>query len=445
MKRAAVVGGGLAGCAAAVRLAKRGWAVTLLERHPRLGGKVSSFRHRGHWVDNGQHVATKACTAFRGFLAEIGAADRMRWQERLRIPFVSRGGHLTVLERRNLPSPFHLLHALFSFNLLDWPARLGLRRVLEAAPAAASGIDGNTFRMLLEGLGQGEAAVRRFWDPLAYAVCNASSAEIGARTGAWVVREGLCGRSDALDLGIATVPQAELVAPGVTRYLAGRSGTVRTGTLAEGIVEQDGRVVGVRLRGGELLEADAVVVAVPWDAVAGILPERLRAVPAVTGLSRFRPGAILSVTLRLDRPVLPEGEEFVALVETPVQWAFSRTRLRGLDPKGGEILNLVVSGANALMGSSLEGLVAMARTSLETCLPRMAGARILDAVVMKEKRATWLPVPGSALLQPTPAFPLGSRQILLAGVYTATGWPATMEGAVRSGNLAAEVLLTGDV
>jgi squalene-associated FAD-dependent desaturase len=444
MKRAVVVGGGLAGCAAAVRLAERGWSVTLLERHPRLGGKLASFRHRGRWVDNGTHVATKACTAFRGFLETLGVAGALRWQERLRIPFLAPGGKRHLLTRWDLPAPLHLLPGLIAFDLIPAGERLGLKRVLDAAKAKQQeGESALTFLAWLLELGQGERAIRRFWDPLVYAICNAGSGEIGADAGAWVVREALCTRPDALDLGLFTVPQAGLLEPAVLHYLeprSGRGGGVRTGAEVAALTGTGSRISGVRLRTGEEIPAEVVVLAAPWEAAHALLPERFQTGAAWKALA---PGAILSVTLVLDRPVLPEGEDFVALVDTPVQWAFSKTRLWGLDPKE-EVLSLVVSGAHVLVDRDREDLVALAKQSLETCLPGMASARILDAVVMKEKRATFLPAPGSDRLRPGPTFP-GLEGLALAGAWTATGWPATLEGAVRSGQAAAEALLTGGV
>ena len=355
-----VVGGGLSGSAAAVRLAREGWKVTLLERGPRLGGKVSSFRRGGRLLDNGQHVATRACTAFRTFLEEVGAADRMRWQPRMRIPFASPGGRITVLERG--------IAGLMGFDLLSWGERLGLGRVLSAAAGPAEG----TFADWLSAHGQGAAAVSRFWDPLAYAVCNASCAEIGADAGLWTVREGLRGAPDALDLGIPAVPQAELFAPGVEAFLGGRGGRVRACAVVEGVREGE-----VRLRGGEVLNPDGIVVAVPWEEA-----EALLGLPP----SGLRPGGILSVSVLLDRPVLPEGEEFVALVDCAAQWAFAK-------PPDGRLLSVVVSGANRHMDRPGGDLVAMVLASLRACLPRMEGARVLDAIVMKEKRATFLPAP----------------------------------------------------
>lgn len=435
MPRAMVAGGGLAGCAAAVRLAGAGWRVTLLERHPRLGGKLSSFPWRGRLIDNGQHVAAKTFTALRAFLETIGAGGGIRWQERLRVPFASPGGRITTLSRWNLPAPLHLLPGLLAFDLLPFWDRLGFRRVLNACKREIP--DATDFRAWLEAQGQGEPAVRRFWDPLIYAVCNAGCAEVGAAAGAWVVREALLGSPDALDLGIPTVHQGDLIAPGVSAFLSARGGEIRTEAAVESVVMENGRAAGLALRDGETLKADAVVLAVPWEAVGMLLPETLR--PKTEAFGCLRPGAVLSVTLALDRPVLPEGEEFVGLVDQPVQWAFSKRAL-GLNPGEGELLSLVVSGANALADRSQKKLVAMAVQSLEACLPRMAGARILDAVAMKEKRATFLPAPGSAALRPGPDA-LGVPGLALAGAWTATGWPATLEGAVRSGNAAVEALL----
>lgn len=428
---AAIAGGGLAGCAAAVRLAERGWRVVLLERHPRLGGKVGGFRlPGGAAADNGQHVLTKACTALRSFLDRIGAAGNVRWQERLRLPFAMPGGRVEVLARGSLPAPWHLAPALLSFGAIPMSDRLAARHVLSAAQGGRGAPDGGTFRDWLRALGQSETAVRRLWEPLVLAVCNASVAEVSAAAGAWVVREGLAARSDALDLGIPAVPQPELFAPAVEAFLKARGGEVRTGASVEGVLDDGRRSRGVRLRGGEAMEADAVVLAVPWDAVRTLLPERLRGRSPILALAGLSAGAILSVALRLDRDVLPEGEGFVGLVDQPAQWAFA---------KEGHALGVVVSGANALAGRPGAEVVSLALRSLEACLPGMRGAKVLDAAVMKEKRATFLPSPGSEALRPGPDA-AGLERLALAGAWTATGWPATMEGAVRSGERAAELL-----
>ncbi len=433
MPAALVVGGGLAGCAAAVRLAARGWRVTLLERHPRLGGKVSSFPWPAGgvaWADNGQHAATKACTALRAFLDEIGAAGKIRWQERLRVPFAAPGGRVSVLARWDLPPPLHLIPGLMVFDLLPLADRMAAKRVLDAC--REPGPEGLTFQAWLERLGQGPAAVRGFWDPMVYAVCNAPSSEISAAAGAWVVREGLLTRADALDLGFATAPQAGLVEPGVRAFLSARGGEVRPGGGVEALRREGARCVGVRLKGGEGLSADAVVLAVPWEEAARLL-ERPSA--------RLAPGAILSVTLRLDRPVLPEEarEGFAALVEGPVQWVFSKTRLWGLDPAEGELLSLVLCGTGGLADLPGDALVRRALEALSACLPRMREASVKAAVVMKERRATFLPAPGAEAERPGTAVP-GVPGLALAGAWTATGWPATMEGAVRSGIAAADHL-----
>lgn len=432
-RRAVVVGGGLAGCAAAVRLAGKGWAVTLLERHPRLGGKVSSFRHAGAWVDNGPHVATKACTAFAAFLRTIGADGKVSWQDRLDILFAASGGAQHRLRRWPLPAPLHLLPGLFGFDLLPWGARWGLGRVLAAARETPPGEA--TFLAWLRGLGQSEAAIGGFWEPLSHAVLNAGPGEADAAMGAWMVREAFCRSASAMDLGLFTVPQAELFQAETAAYLAARGGSVMTGCAAAGIAISERRAAGVTLAGGGILPAEGVVLAVPWDAAAGLLGSFAG---SLRESARLRPGAIVSVTLRLDRPVLPAGVSLAALSGVPFHWAFSRTRLWALDPAEGEVMALLVSGAGGLADRPADEIEALAAASLSACFPA-AGARVLETLVMREKRATFLPGPGHARLRPAPgAGPLPG--LALAGAWTSTGWPATMEGAVRSGEAAAEAL-----
>ncbi len=410
-----VAGGGLAGCAAAVRLADAGHRVVLVERHPLLGGKAGTFLWNGVRFDTGQHVATKACTALRGFLEKISAADAIRWQSRLRIPFAAPGGKRAVLTRWPLPAPFHLLPALMGFDLLTPEERRKLKRVLDAAKAGAP--ETLTFREWLRAQNQGEAAVRRLWEPLVLAVCNAGAGEISARAGAWVIRTGMLESASALDLGIPSRTLNAMTDLPVRAFLAAHGGEVRTGEGVEALLLKDGRAAGVRMRSGEEVAADGVVLALDWAAVDALLPGRLPA-------ARLKPGAILSAVLRLDREILPEGETFVGLVDQPAQWAFA---------KGHGFLSLVFSGANTLASRPTPEILGLAESSLRACLPRMAGARILDAVVLREKRATFLASPGAEALRPS-AGALGVEGLALAGAWTATGWPATMEGAVRSGN-----------
>jgi hydroxysqualene dehydroxylase len=430
--RVVVVGGGLAGISAALSLADAGAGVTLLERRQRLGGLTWSFQRNGLSFDNGQHVFLRCCTAYRGFLDRIGASDAVHLQDRMDIPVLSPDGTRASITRGSLRAPLHLAPALARYRHLAmgdrlrllWPA-LALNRLNPGDPS----LDTMTFGDWLSRHGQRDVAIERLWNLIALPTLNVSASEASLALAVKVFRTGLLDTADAGDVGWSIVPLTEL------------HGERSQRALSEAGVETvlGGRVHAVSAQGDAGLQvtaddrthvADAVVLATPPEVTQRLVPEGLH--PSGEGLGQ---SPIVNIHLVLDRPVtdLP----LAAVVDSPIQFIFDRTGSSGL--RTGQCLSISLSAADEYIAESSAQLVRTFFAALQALLPIARTARLLDGVVTRERTATFRGVPGTAALRP------GSRTavrgLFLAGAWCATGWPATMEGAVLSGRSAAAALL----
>jgi squalene-associated FAD-dependent desaturase len=444
-RTAVVVGGGLAGITAALVLAERGWGVTLAEARPRLGGRATSYRRGELTVDNGQHVFLRCCTAYRGLLERLGAGPQSgltHLQDRLDIPLKSAADASTArLRRTRAPAPLHLALALGGYGLLPLRdrARLGgpalaLRRTDPADPA----VDEQGFGQFLRGHGQSQAAIDRLWSVISTATLNIAPDDASLALAAKVFRTGLLEHADGADLGYAAVPLGRIHDELAREALDAAGVSVLDSTKAEPL-SSDGPAPGnpaVSLtdRSGQSTELspDAVVLAVPHDAAAALLPQRHHP----TGFARLGHSPILNIHLRYDRPVL-DGP-FLAAVDSPAQWIFDRTAASGLDGPAGRYLAITVSAADALAGTPAKELAALFEAEVARLLPAARGARLEEVFVTREQHATFRQERGSAALRPGPG--TGMPGVYLAGAWTDTGWPDTMESAVRSGIDAARLV-----
>jgi len=435
-----VVGGGLAGLSSAVTAADAGWAVTLLESRPRLGGATHSFTRAFDGgeivVDNGQHVYLRCCTAYREFIRRLGVEEQTFLQPRLDVPVVDpTTGKVARLRRdRRLPAPLHLSRALLTYRLLSpWQrirailAMLALDRVDRDAPSS----DAQTFGSWLAAHGQSADVIERLIDVFTVATLNAPSAQVSLTLGAMVFQDGLLRKADACDIGIAHVPLGQLHGDAAAAVLATHDADIRLRTRVRAITALDGDRWRVDTDNTSI-EADAVVLAVPHDVAAHLLPSGSIADPAaVRGLDV---SPILNVHVIFDRVVLTEP--FVGAVGSPVQFVFDRTKASGL--RSGQYVAVSVSAADAWIDQPVAQLRELFLPELERVLPAASGAVVRDFFVTREREATFRPVPGSAARRlPTKTTAPG---LVVAGAWTATGWPATMESAVRSGVAAAHAL-----
>jgi squalene-associated FAD-dependent desaturase len=410
-----VVGGGLAGLAAALELQEAGHEVTVLEARPTLGGAVQTLPERegdpDPPPDNGQHVALGCCTEYLAFLARIGQADAVR-REPLSLPVIAEDGSVARIAPGAL--------ALLRYRHVSWGDRLAIARIARRlGRLVPQEYDGETFAALLRRLGQSQRAIDRFWDVFLRPALNLRSEEVSAAPALFTVQTALLGERSASDLLLPVAPLGAMHGEAAGRALEAGGGTVRTGARVAAL---DGQTA--VLADGERVDADAVVVALPPAESAALLGEPA---PALAD------SPIVSVHLLLDRVVL--RFELAALLGSPAHWVFDRGRLTGRSPARGQYLTVVSSGVPELLEVRGRGLVDLVAGEVTR---RLGRAELRWSRVSREPAATFAARPGT--LAARAGVETGRPGVVRAGAWTDTGWPATMEGAVRSGRAAARRL-----
>jgi len=415
---AVVVGGGLAGITAALDLAAAGRQVTLLESRPRLGGATFSVERDGFWVDNGQHVFLRCCTAYRGLLERLGATVHTELQERLAIPVLRPGGRVSWLRRTGLPAPLHLGVSIARFGPLPprdrvrlLPAILALQQLSLDDPS----LDEQTFGEWLERHKQRRSSFEALWDLIALPTLNLDSERASLALAAMVFKVGLLEENDASDVGYATVPLQQLHGDHAERALAAAGVRVEVKAKVQSLDE---------------LDAPVKVLAVPHDEAAELLPDG--ALPEGMDPRALGASPIVNLHVLYDRPVTTHP--FAAAVDSPVQWVFDRTDSSGV--ADGQYLAISLSGADGYDEQTVDDLRETFLPALEDLHPAARDAEVVSFFVTREPRATFRGVPGTHRHRPGPVTNVPG--LFLAGAWTDTGWPATMEGAVRSGHAAAQ-------
>jgi uncharacterized protein with NAD-binding domain and iron-sulfur cluster len=477
----AVVGGGLAGIAAALDCAEAGARVTLVEVRPRLGGAVYSFEREDLRIDNGQHVFLRCCTSYRALLQRLQSERGVFLQPRLEIPVVSRGGEVDVLRRSALPAPLHLAGALLRYRHLSVRERIGAARAalaLGRLDPDARELDERTLGEWLAAHGQGPRAVAALWDMVALPTLNLPAAEASLALGAFVFQRGLLERADAGDIGFHRRPLSEIVGDPAQRALHEAGVKLRMGWRAQrlhatdtgfevhrsGAPEPRGGVrpqaddrqataedaqawgldnegVGVRDAGdaaAEGLSAEAVIVALPHARTAALIErsELGRRAPEAARGGALRDSPIVNLHVVYDRRVCEL--QFAAGVHSPVQYVFDRSEAGGVGA-GCQYLAVSLSGAEQEMGMSVDALRARYLPALAELFPRARAARVERFLVTREHAATFRAQPGVGSVRSGPRTSVAG--LVLAGAWTDTGWPATLEGAVLSGHAAAQCAL----
>ncbi|MCC7241596.1 MAG: FAD-dependent oxidoreductase [Acidobacteria bacterium] len=487
---AIVIGGGFAGLSSAVALVEQGARVLVLEARPALGGRASAVRDpaTGEKLDNGQHVLMGCYDATLSFLRRIGAADRVRWQAGLSLTMVGRDGHGSVLQLPPLAAPLHLMAGVLAWDALSWSEKASVLRVgaalrtgrdagtevpalhggtertgterrdfspgvedfspgvaapvrsagtsVPASPTSvpASPTSGRTVRQWLEQQGQAPRLIELFWEPLALAALNQPIDEAAVDTFLEVLSRMLGPEADRAALVVPAVPLDELYAEPARAWLEARGSEVRTRSAAT-IVVEDQRVRGVTVR-GERIDAPIVVAGVPWFALPSLFNPPPAALAGLLGRARGTAGSpIVTVNLWYDRSVL--DDMLIGLPGRVFQWAFDKARIFG---RARSHLSMVSSGAAGVVLKARDELVAIARRELEEAVPRAAGATMVGATAVRERLATFSLAPGQPARPGTRTAVVG---LLLAGDWVDTGLPATIEGAVVSGQWAAEAARTG--
>jgi len=437
--RVAVVGGGLAGLAAGSALAENGFHVTLFERRPYLGGRASSYQHpgTGEVVDNCQHVLLGCCTNLIEFYRRIGVENKIRWFDQL--TFLEPGGRASVIRSSWLPAPFHTAPAFLRATCLNLADKLAVAAAMAALAPLTPSDNGETFLTWLRRRGQTEIAINRFWKTVLVSALNEELENVSVRSAAQVIRESFLKSATAGRMGIPTVPLSDLYSA-AGDYICARGGAVEFRCNVESFRAEPAQVK--LLVSGQEQIFDFVILAVPFDVLCRLLPRTSAAEPLQQSLAHFETSPITGIHLWFDRQITEL--EHAVLLDRTIQWMFHKSKLFAAGRHGfsdaaasnGSYVELVVSSSKSLVEKSRAEIIDMALKELCEFFPAARDANLIKSTVIKEIHATYSPRPGIDAYRPgsQTAWP----RVFLAGDWTATGWPATMEGAVRSGYVAAQ-------
>ncbi len=437
-----VIGAGLAGLAASVALSRAGASVFQLERKPYIGGRAYSYAHPALQEEiDSQHVLLGCCTNLIDLCRQAGADRYIRWYDD--ITFLEpatpdRPARRSVLGSDGLPSPGHSTLSFLRAPMLGLRDKLciarGLLQFLRGYPAS----DAEPFSAWLQRTGQTEKAIRHFWEPVIVGTLNDSFERCSTRYAGQVFHEAFLASAEGGRLGIPTQPLSVFYA--ALARLAEQQGTqIYLRASAEALERSAEGLWRITLADGTVLESPKVVLAGPFEQTARLLEPVPGTEALKQALTHFVHAPITTVHLWFDREVA--DLDHAALLDTRIQWMFNKTRIRHRGPQPestGQYLELTISGSFAELKRSREAILADALRELNLFFPETRGAKILKSGVLKEARATFSVIPGLDPFRPT-ADALGNG-LYLAGDWTRTGWPSTMEGAVRSGRLAADAI-----
>jgi len=469
----AIAGGGLAGLAAACALSDAGFHVALFEKRPFLGGRASSYEHpgTGEVVDNCQHVLFRVCTNLVKFYERIGVADQIRWFDQMN--FIEPGGRVSVMKSSPLPAPLHTAPSFLHFPFLNAADKLAITRALVPLTLTIQRDRGKSFQQWLDEHGQTRNAVARFWHPILISALSEELDRLSVSAAAQVVRESMK-TPIARHMGVPTLPLTDLY-NAAGDYIRSHGGELHFRCPIDGFTVDPTQVrVGTKGSSQGIASQrvfDYLLIALPFDALNSILPNDDLSNPLREQITHFENSPITGIHLWFDRQI--SDLDHAVLLDRTIQWMFHKSRLQpmrtqskqdregrdlnraaadengvpqvsphlqdlGSATAGGSYIELVVSSSKALINKSRAEIVELALSEVREFFPAAREANLLKSTVIKEINATYSPRPGIDAHRPT-AVTRWAR-VFLAGDWTATGWPATMEGAVRSGYLAAEAL-----
>ena len=441
-KKVAVLGGGLAGLSAARRLLALGHDVTLVEKRPFLGGRAFSFRDSEEDVDvdNGQHVFMGCCSYYIDYLSEIGALQNTYQQDGLRTEVYLNGTRGTLYSTRFL-GRLHLLPSFLTYRLIGLKDKLlvtyGLLRAkLTDRSRHRTELDGESGYDWLKRHHQTDRAIANLWSLVVLPTLNDNVRNVSADMMLMVFQEGLLKGPKEASIGISRVGLTTLNGDPARRFIEERGGRMVMGKAVRAVHLEDGRVAGVELSDGETLVADAYVSALPFKELLEVLPHELSTSPFFAKAGRLQSAPIVGIHIWYDRPIM--DQDFVAFLESPVQWVFNKSLIQQAEDDGGQYVCISLSGAWQHVDKPKEELKEDFVQEMARLFPRARDANVRKFLVVKEPQATFRSEPGAGsyrLPQKTPV-----ANLFLAGEWTDTGWPSTMEGAVRSGVFAADAL-----
>jgi zeta-carotene desaturase len=440
-----VVGAGAAGLAAAVALTQAGKRVTVLERKPYVGGRACSYEHPAlQEVVDSQHVLLGCCTNLIELCEQAGSADSIRWYDKQ--TFLEPGGRSSTIATSGLPAPFHFAPSFLEMSMLGWKDKLGLARGLMEFFRGYPTDDRESVDQWLTRTGQTELSIRHFWNPILMATLNDRVAHCSTRYAGKVFHELFIKSSTGGRLGIPTVPLSEFY-QAAGRLIESRGGKVQLRASVEAIAqEQDGRW---RVNIADTCyTGDAIILALPFEQTQRLLPAvRLNehySAPTLNTrdelemkMARQIHSPYTSILLWFDREITDLDHAW--LLDTTIEWFFHKSRIRRYAPEKGSYIEVVIAGSRAQLSMTRDEILSGALKELDMFFPEVKRAKLIKSGVLKEARATFSVVPGLDKFRPqqTTEWP----GLYLAGDWTATEWPSTMEGAVRSGRLAAGAVM----
>jgi squalene-associated FAD-dependent desaturase len=432
----AVIGGGLAGISAGSALADAGYHVELFERRPYLGGRASSYElpGTGEVVDNCQHVLLGCCTNLIDFYRRLGVENQIRWYDE--VTFLLPDGRASALKPSWLPAPMHTGLSFMASPVLDLKDKLAISRALLALMPALPADNGENFQAWLLRHGQTKQSIDRFWAPVLISALNDELDQVSVHYAALVFRDSFLKSADAGRMGLPAVPLSQLYGQAAS-YIEARGGRVHLRASVDSM-QADDKGVRVGVSGDEVC-ADYAILATPFNVVNKLLPDTPEMQPLRQQAGHFGSSPITGIHLWFDREVTPL--EHAVLLERTIQWMFQKSKILNTRRESGEAgsyLELVVSSSKTLVDKSRNEIIDLAMRELAEFFPAVREAKLTKATVIKEVHATFSPTPGSDAYRPSHISPW--PRLFVAGDWTATGWPSTMEGAVRSGYGAAEAL-----
>jgi squalene-associated FAD-dependent desaturase len=459
----AIAGGGLAGLAAACALSDSGFKVTLFERRPYLGGRASSYEHpgTGEVVDNCQHVLFRVCTNLVEFYRRIGAEDKIRWYDTM--TFLEPGGRASIMQASPLPAPLHTAPSFLRFPFLDAKDKRAISRAIAALTLTSQPDTGKSFLDWCRRHNQTANAIGRFWNPILVSALSEDLDKISISYAAQVVRESMKSPA-ARHMGVPTLPLTDLYNR-AGDYIRARGGQINFRNSLQSFHPESSQVR-IRVAGKEE-SFDYLIAALPFDVLEGVLPNDSTGVTLREKISHFEYAPITGVHLWFDRQI--SDLDHAVLLDRTIQWMFHKSRLlenrvgsktnvgggsvreghdfsradqtpshEGASAPEGSYIELVISSSKSLIEKSRPEIIDLVLKEVREFFPAAREANLIKSTVIKEVKATYSPRPGIDAYRPTQSTPW--PRIFLAGDWTATDWPATMEGAVRSGYLAAEAL-----
>jgi squalene-associated FAD-dependent desaturase len=440
LRSVTVIGGGLAGLSAACALADAGYQVRLLEKRRYLGGRASSYEHpgTGEVIDNCQHVLLGNCVNLIDLYRRLGVSDAIRWFDRL--TFIEPGGRRSILKPSLFPAPFHDLPAFLRASAFTFSDKLAIGRGMSAFIAGVPRDSDENFAQWLQRHRQTRGAIERFWKPVLVSALNEDPDRMSVHYAAQVIRKSLLLSPGAGRMGVPAIPLSDLYSRAID-YIQSRGGQVELSSAPEAFRWSEQTQQWLVATQSDHFATDAIVLALAFEGLSKLLPalpRNLESEQLALNLECFEHSPITGIHLWFDREV--SDLEHAILLDATIQWMFHKSKLQPETRRGdpGTYLELVVSASKSLVEMQRQEIIDLALRELAQFFPLVVQATLLKATVVKEVRATYSIRPQLDLLRPSSASPW--PRVFLAGDWIATGWPATMEGAVRSGYLAAEAV-----